>query len=86
VRLRLASKYVILKYNYLLMAIILSSFGKGLLILMMIWDYPVYPFALSTLLNGFVLSSNVVALKGILAPTHQRHMLIYFSIPGYIHA
>lgn len=72
VHISIASKYTILKYNYLLMAIILSSFGKGLLILMMIWDYPAYPFALSTLLNAFVLTSNVVALKG---------KKLFFSLP-----
>ncbi|GAM24282.1 hypothetical protein SAMD00019534_074570 [Acytostelium subglobosum LB1] len=41
------SRYAIIKYNYLVMAIILSSFGKGFLILMMIWDYP---FSFSTIL------------------------------------
>ncbi|EFA86273.1 hypothetical protein PPL_00835 [Heterostelium album PN500] len=43
------------------MAIILSSFGKGFLILMMIWDYP---FSFSTILSIFVLTSNVVSIKG----------------------
>ncbi len=57
-----SSKYAILKYNYLLMAIILSSFGKGLLFLMMVWDYT---FQFSTFLDAFILSSNVVALKGM---------------------
>lgn len=61
VRLSLGSKYAIVKYNYLLMAIILSSFGKGILILMMIWNYT---FSFSTILNVFVLTSNVVAVKG----------------------
>lgn len=63
VRLSLGSQYAIVKYNYLLMAIILSSFGKGILILMMIWNYT---FSFSTILNIFVLTSNVVAIKGML--------------------
>jgi len=60
VRLIYQSRYPIIKYNYLVMSIILSSFGKGFLVLMMIWDYP---FSFSAILNVFVLSSNIVAIK-----------------------
>jgi hypothetical protein len=46
------------------MALILSSFGKLLLILMVIWDYNELQY--SWLVNLLVLTSNVEALSGSL--------------------
>ncbi|KYQ93774.1 pmp22 family protein [Tieghemostelium lacteum] len=66
VRLIYSSRYAIIKYNYLVMSIILSSFGKGFLILMIIWDYP---FSFNEILNLFVLSSNLIAIKVFLETT-----------------
>lgn len=54
--------YAIVKYNYVSMAMILSSFGKLLLILMVIWDYNELEY--SWLVNLLVLTSNVEALSG----------------------
>ena len=51
------------KYNYVFVAIILSSFGRGVLLFMLVWDYPVL------FIRGvdvFVLTSNAVALKAFL--------------------
>ena len=51
------------KYNYVFVAMILSAFGRGVLLLMLVWDYPVL------FIRGvdiFVLTSNVVALKAFL--------------------
>lgn len=61
------TQYAIIKYNYLAMAIILASFGKGFVFLMMIWDYyhPVFS-NFSTVINIFVITSNVLAISGIL--------------------
>jgi hypothetical protein len=50
------------RYNYLVMAIILSSFGKVFVFLMMIWDYDIVTF--TTLISLFVLTSNVLAVRG----------------------
>ena len=53
-------------YNYVIVAIILSSFGRGVLLFMLVWDYPVL------FIRGvdvFVLTSNVVALKAFLDTT-----------------
>lgn len=45
------------------MALVISSFGKMLLILMVIWDYKQLGY--SWLVNMIVLASNVEALSGI---------------------
>lgn len=50
------------RYNYLVMAIILSSFGKGFVFLMMIWKYDIFTF--NIIINIFVFTSNVLALRG----------------------
>ena len=45
----------------MVMAMLLSSFGKFLILLMMIWDYDLmFGFALQI----FVLTSNATAIKG----------------------
>ncbi|KAG9289103.1 hypothetical protein G9A89_022412 [Geosiphon pyriformis] len=51
----------IIKYNYITMALIISSFGKLLLILMVIWDYNELEY--SRLINIIVLTSNIEALS-----------------------
>jgi len=71
------NRYGIVKYNYVLMALILSSFGKGFVFLLMIWNsssriadenannfgsYDVATF--TTIINIFVFSSNTLALSG----------------------
>eukprot|EP01112_Ceratiomyxa_fruticulosa_P017188 TRINITY_DN5304_c0_g1_i1.p1 TRINITY_DN5304_c0_g1~~TRINITY_DN5304_c0_g1_i1.p1 ORF type:complete len:246 (-),score=16.86 TRINITY_DN5304_c0_g1_i1:125-862(-) len=60
VKIGLGRRYAIVKYNYLAMALILSSFGKGLLVFMMVWDYQLN---FASWLSVFVFTSNVVALK-----------------------
>lgn len=50
------------RYNYVSMALIISSFGKMLLILMVIWDYKQLEY--SWLVNIIVLASNTEALSG----------------------
>lgn len=67
------------KYNYLIMAVLLSSFGKLFIVSMMIWDYSsVYGY----IINLFVLTSNITALRGI---AHQRSSSIlalpFLSLP-----
>ncbi|ORY94474.1 Arv1 protein [Syncephalastrum racemosum] len=50
------------RLNYVSMALIISSFGKMLLILMVIWDYKQLEY--SWLVSIIVLASNVEALSG----------------------
>ena len=50
------------RYNYVSMALIISSFGKMLLILMVIWDYKQLEY--SWLVGVIVLASNTEALSG----------------------
>lgn len=50
------------RYNYVSMALIISSFGKMLLILMVIWDYKQLEY--SWLVSTIVLASNTEALSG----------------------
>jgi len=57
----LGRRYAIVKYNYISMALIISSFGKMLLILMVIWDYKELEYG--WLISIVVLTSNVEALK-----------------------
>ena len=52
------------RYNYLIMAIVLSNFAKPFLLLTMIWSYG---FDFNQLINSFILASNAVAVKGIVA-------------------
>ncbi|CAG8782928.1 3682_t:CDS:2, partial [Acaulospora morrowiae] len=60
----IGDKYAIFKYNYITMALIISSFGKILLILMVIWDYNELEY--SWLINIVVLTSNLEALAVLL--------------------
>uniref|UniRef100_A0A6A7G8X0 Protein ARV n=1 Tax=Hirondellea gigas TaxID=1518452 RepID=A0A6A7G8X0_9CRUS len=48
------------KYNYLVMAILISTFGRLLIVLMMIWDYDVN---FGRVVNIFILTSNITATK-----------------------
>ena len=50
------------RHNYITMALIVSSFGKMLLILMVIWDYKQLEY--SWLVSIIVLTSNIEALSG----------------------
>ncbi len=52
------------RYNYVSMGLILSSFAKLLLILMIIWDYSLLEY--SWLVHCLVFSSNAEALSGAL--------------------
>ncbi|KAG2208332.1 hypothetical protein INT47_006188 [Mucor saturninus] len=52
-----------IRYNYVSMALIISSFGKMLLILMVIWDYKQLEY--SWLVSIIVLASNTEALSGM---------------------
>jgi len=63
-------QYAIVKYNYLIMAIILSNFAKPFLLLTMIWSYG-YNF--NILANIFILASNAVAVRVFLhtSPLHS---------------
>lgn len=56
-------RYAILKYNYITTTLIISSFGKMLLILMVIWDYTELEHSWH-LVNFIVFTSNVEALSG----------------------
>ncbi|KAI9591905.1 Arv1 protein [Syncephalis fuscata] len=57
-----AKKHPIIKYNYLSMALIISSFSKLLLILMVIWEYSRLEYA--RLLGLFEITSNLEAVSG----------------------
>lgn len=61
------------RLNYVSMALIISSFGKMLLILMVIWDYKQLEY--SWLVSIIVLASNVEALSG-----RQTNMLAYSNV------
>jgi hypothetical protein len=52
------SRYALIQYNYISTALILSSFAKLLLLLMIIWDYTPY----ANLVELFVFTSNVEAV------------------------
>lgn len=91
----IGKSYAIIKYNYLVMAIILSSFGKSLLMFLMLWDYRQ---AFNTVLNVFVLTSNAVAVKAFLENTTHAvttiafgfelklmfRIALYFIVPWYL--
>ncbi|KAG2183727.1 hypothetical protein INT43_006738, partial [Umbelopsis isabellina] len=51
-----------IRHNYIAMALVVSSFGKMLLILMVIWDYKQLEY--SWLVSIIVLTSNIEALSG----------------------
>ncbi|KAL1923921.1 uncharacterized protein VTP21DRAFT_6956 [Calcarisporiella thermophila] len=68
VKLCMGSRYAILKYNYITMTLILSSFGKMLLILMVIWSF--HELEYSWLVSIFVFTSNVEALAVFLCTTY----------------
>ena len=76
VRATYGARCLMLKYNYLVMSLLLSSFGKLFAVLMMVWDYDLSFFAL---LNLFVLSSNVVALRAFL-DTDALHAASFVSV------
>jgi hypothetical protein len=46
------------------MALILASFGKGFVFLMMIWDYDEKFSNFSVIIDIFIFTSNVLACKG----------------------
>ncbi|KAG0270598.1 sterol homeostasis protein [Actinomortierella ambigua] len=56
------SRYAILKYNYITTALIISSFGKMLMMLMVIWDYTELEYSW-LLINLIVFTSNIEALS-----------------------
>lgn len=62
------------RYNYLIMAIVLSNFAKPFLLLTMIWSYG---FDFNQLINSFILASNAVAVKGTFC-------FIYFPVQNLI--
>lgn len=62
------------------MALIVSSFGKMLLILMVIWDYKQLEY--SWLVSIIVLTSNIEALSGITKLNTDRN---FFFPPKYLH-
>jgi len=53
------------KANYLVMCVLASSFGKALYLLMMVWEYPP---SFGGMIEWFILSSNVVALRAYFHP------------------
>ena len=57
------NQYTIIKWNYLIMSLILSSFGKGFVFLMMIWDYDEKFNNFSIIIDIMVFTSNALALK-----------------------
>lgn len=61
-RWRFRGRYAIIKYNYLSMALIISSFTKLISLLMAIWNYVHLEY--SWLLNVLVLLSNAEATSG----------------------
>ncbi|CAG8443802.1 5687_t:CDS:2 [Funneliformis caledonium] len=74
VSLYIGDKYAIVKYNYITIALIISSFGKILLILMVIWDYNEFKY--SWLINIVVITSNVEALEVFLNIGYCKTLLI----------
>jgi len=63
-------KYLIIKYNYVTIALIISSFSKLLLILMIIWDYGEINY--SWYINIIVFTSNVEALSVFLDESYFK--------------
>ncbi|CAO3682819.1 unnamed protein product [Rhizopus stolonifer] len=72
-----------IRYNYVSMALIISSFGKMLLILMVIWDYRQLEY--SWLVGTIVLASNIEALSVYLNVSYAQALsMIGFGILGKI--
>jgi len=69
--------YVFIKYNYVAMAVILSSFGKVFAFLTMIWDYDHTP-SFVTIVDIFVWTSNILALQVFLATTFMKASSVVF--------
>ncbi|KAI9252821.1 Arv1 protein [Phascolomyces articulosus] len=63
-----------IRYNYVAMALVISSFGKMLLILMVIWDYKQLEY--SWLVGLIVLASNTEALSVYLGISDLRVFII----------
>ncbi|ORX60282.1 Arv1-like protein [Hesseltinella vesiculosa] len=57
-----ADHFLCCRFNYVAMTLVISSFGKMLLILMVIWNYEQLEY--SWLVNLITLASNVEALSG----------------------
>ena len=57
-----ARSTAILKYNYVSMALVISGFGRLLVLLMVIWDYNELEY--SWLISIFVFTSNMEAVAG----------------------
>ncbi|KAF9134400.1 sterol homeostasis protein [Mortierella sp. 14UC] len=73
-------RYAILKYNYITTTLIISSFGKMLLILMVIWDYTELEHSWH-LVNFIVFTSNVEALSVFLETGYlQTTLVILFGV------
>jgi len=68
--------------NYLVMSIVLSSFGKLFHGLAMIWDYSEQRQSFGTCIEAFVLASNVVALRVYLESTVGNVLLVV--LVGYM--
>ncbi|CAO3587914.1 unnamed protein product [Absidia cylindrospora] len=64
----------VIRYNYISMALIISSFGKMLLILMVIWEYEQLEY--SWLVSITVLASNVEALSVYLDLSYIKTLFI----------
>ncbi|KAK4519782.1 40S ribosomal protein S25 [Mucor velutinosus] len=74
-----------IRHNYVSMALIISSFGKMLLILMVIWDYKQLEY--SWLVGIIVLASNTEALSVYLnIPYFQTLLIISIGILGRVFA
>ncbi|KAL7325818.1 hypothetical protein PS15p_208252 [Mucor circinelloides] len=72
-----------IRHNYVSMALIISSFGKMLLILMVIWDYKQLEY--SWLVSIIVLASNTEALSVYLnIPYFQTLLIISIGILGRV--
>ncbi|ORX42045.1 hypothetical protein BCR36DRAFT_338193, partial [Piromyces finnis] len=63
-------KYEIIKYNYVTIALIISSFSKLLYILMIIWDYGEINY--SWYINILVFTSNVEAISVFLEESYLK--------------
>jgi len=72
------NKYAIIKYNYISNALIISSFGKLIIVLMVIWDYN--DMAYTWWINVFVLSSNAEALSVFLETQYWQSL--FFVLIG----
>jgi Arv1-like family len=55
--------YSVIQWNYVVMGLLLSSFGKSFLFLVMIWDYDTSYGLVVLLVNAFCYMSNVLALR-----------------------